>query len=62
MNTAAGMTVRTYMTFRVSLEVIEKQAEEEGDSLFLPIFCLFFPQVSAWRLCDYHLQLELDPL
>lgn len=71
MNTAAGMMVRTYVTFRVSLEVMEKQAEEEGDSLFLPVFCLwapssggssFFPQVSACRLCDYRLQLELDPL
>lgn len=43
MNTAAGMTVRTYVTFRVSLEVMEKQAEEEGDLLFLPVFCLWAP-------------------
>lgn len=41
MNTAAGMTVRTYVTFRVSLEVMEKQAEEEGESLVLPFFCLW---------------------
>lgn len=49
MNTAAGMMVRTYVTFRVSLEVMEKQAEEEGDSLFLPIFCLWalFPSIPS---------------